>query len=78
MSARFVPLPLEMGRGTRRVSHQARRGGDAGRHATEPIRHSFYFIPGIRMVGLGYVMNAPLTAAITANSAMAATTTTAV
>lgn len=72
MSARLVPFPLEMGRGTRRVSHQGRRGGDAGRHVTEPTRHSFYFIPVIRMVGLGYVMNAPLTAPITANSAMAA------
>ena len=78
MSARFVPLPLGMDRGTRRVSHQTRRGRDARRHATAPTRRSFYFIPGIRMVGLGYVMNAPLTAPITANSAMAATTTTAV
>jgi len=37
-----------------------------------------YFIPGVRMVGPGYVMNAPLTAPITANIMMAATTTTAV
>jgi hypothetical protein len=37
-----------------------------------------YFIPGIRMVGLGYVMNAPLTTPIAANITMAATMTTAV